>query len=89
MSFAKVVLAIAWVLCIASFFVATDSRASGIGKSTFVILSGIHLLECGFFLRRLRDAPGSLAHHLVQTFFFGFIHISEVRQETGAAGPNT
>jgi uncharacterized protein YhhL (DUF1145 family) len=86
MPLVKVVLAIVWVLCIASFFVATESRAAGIGRSTFVILSAVHLLECGFFLRRLRDAPGSLAHHLVQTFFFGFLHISELRQETGAAG---
>ena len=77
----KVVLSTTWLLCLASFFVATDSTAAGYGRILFWGLCVVHLVECGFFLRTLQAAPGSLGHHLLQTFLFGFIHISEVRAQ--------
>jgi hypothetical protein len=78
----KIALTIVWLLCLAAFFVAVDSAASGYGRTLFWGLSVVHLLECGFFMRQLREAPGSLGSHLVQTFLFGFVHISQVRAKS-------
>lgn len=80
----KVALSLVWLLCIASFFVATDSTAAGYGRTLFFGLAVVHLVECGYFLRELQRAPGSLPHHLLQTFLFGFVHVSEVRGRTGS-----
>lgn len=81
----KVGLSMVWLLCIASFFVATGSPAAGMGRTLFWGLVVVHLFECGFFLRRLREAPGPLGHHLLQTFLFGMIHVSQIREEAGSS----
>lgn len=72
----KVVLAVVWALCLASFF--GTSPAADVGRILFWVLVVVHGVECVIFLPRLRAAPGSLGGHLVQTFFFGILHVREL-----------
>jgi uncharacterized protein YhhL (DUF1145 family) len=84
MNAAKTAVALVWVLCIASYFVATESTLAGYGQLLFWVMLVAHAGECLFFLSRLRAAPGGLAHNLVQTMIFGVVH---VRTIPDAAGP--
>lgn len=72
---AKVVIAVVWLFCVASFFVATESAAAGIGRLVFWVMGAAHIVECAIFLPRLRAAEGGLGGHVMQTLLFGFAHL--------------
>jgi uncharacterized protein YhhL (DUF1145 family) len=79
MTTAKAVVAVAWILLLGCFFVATGSTVSLVGRLCFWLMAAIHVVECVIFLPILRGAPGSLVGHLLQTLLFGFFHVREVR----------
>jgi len=72
-----------WALSLASFFLPESSLAFW-GRRLFFGLAIVHAIECVVFLPRLRRAPGSLAHHLVQTFLFGIVHAGNLPREDAA-----
>ena len=77
----------AWILSACGFVVATDSAAAGVARFVFWAMFAIHIVECGVFLPKLRNAPGGLGGHLVRTFVFGVGHIRELPEaSSGTAG---
>ena len=82
---AKAAVAVVWVLCVASFFVATGSGVAGFGRLLFFVLLVVHAVECVVFLPRLRAAGGDLGGHLVQTLLFGIVHVRSLADETESA----
>ncbi len=77
-------MAIAWAFCLASFFVATESTPAALGRIVFWLMGAAHLVECAVFFPRLRQAPGALAEHLIQTFLFGIVHVRSLPRSPGA-----
>ena len=71
----KLVVGVIWAWSIACLLAPALPLASA-GRAVFWILVVVHGIECAVFLPRLRGAGGSLANHLVQTFLFGFAHLS-------------
>lgn len=84
MNAGKTVIAVVWVLCIASFLMPADWNAASLGKALFWGMLVIHVVECIAFRSTLKAAPPPLSNHVVQTMIFGFFHLREIR-ETGAA----
>jgi uncharacterized protein YhhL (DUF1145 family) len=78
MSTPKIVLVVVWLVAIGGFFIAPASTISGLARILFWFLAVAHAIECGVFLPKLRAAGGSLGQHLVQTFFFGIVHVKEL-----------
>ena len=78
-----VVLAI-WAISLAAFFLPGASGFGYWGRRLFFGIAIVHAIECVAFLPRLRRAPGSLAHHLVQTFLFGIVHAGSLGREDAA-----
>lgn len=78
MSPLKVGVLAAWIVAACGFVVATDSAAAGVARFVFWAMFAIHVIECAVFLPKLRNAPGGLGGHLVQTFVFGVAHIREL-----------
>ena len=87
MSGAKAAVFAVWVLCALAFLGPSDSRLAGAGQKLFWVLVVVHAVECAIFLPKLRRAPGSLAHHLAQTFLYGIVHVRSLPGESGSAGP--
>jgi uncharacterized protein YhhL (DUF1145 family) len=71
----KVGLLVVWGVCIASFFIATDSTVAGVGRMTFWFLVVAHLAEIAIFRAKLKAAPGGLAGNFWPTFLFGVFHV--------------
>ena len=84
----KIIVAIAWVLCIVAFLLPAASTAATLGRSLFWLLVLIHAVECVVFLPALRRAGGPLLPHLAQTFAFGYLHLGEIRGSEAGASPN-
>ena len=76
----------AWTLGALSFLGPREAGLVAFGRSIFWLLAFVHAIECLAFLPRLRRAPGSLAHHLGQTFLFGILHLREISASQGASG---
>ena len=79
MNAGKIIVAIAWLLCIVSFLLPAASTAATLGRSLFWLLAVIHAIECVVFLPALRRAGGPLLPHLAQTFAFGYLHLRGIR----------
>lgn len=82
----KLVVFAIWVLCALAFLGPADSRLAGAGRTLFWVLVVAHAVECVIFLPRLRRAPGSLAHHLAQTFLYGIVHVRSLPDAGGSTG---
>jgi len=78
MSFAKVVVAAAWVLAIVSLASPQASSLVWTGRGLFWFLLLAHAVECLVFLPRLRRAEGSLATHLLKTMIFGVFYVRDL-----------
>jgi uncharacterized protein YhhL (DUF1145 family) len=76
----KIALAVVWIVC-ALAFVLPDAGWTVGARRLFVLLAVVHGLECVLFLSRMRAAGGSLAHHVVQTLLFGFLHLRTLPQK--------
>lgn len=70
----KIALVVVWIAC-ALAFVLPEASWSASARTLFVLLLAVHALECVLFWSRLRAAGGSMAHHVVQTLLFGFLHL--------------
>lgn len=79
---AKAVIGSTWLIATACFF--PPLAASGIGsfgRTLFVVLAVVHLIECVAFLGVLKKSSRPLAEELWQTFLFGIVHVSALRKE--------
>ncbi len=74
MGAAKVVVLIAWIWGVLSLF-GIGGEWAELGSRVFWILLVAHAVECVIFLPKLRQFPGSLGHHLVQTMLYGIFHL--------------
>ena len=86
---AKSVVGSTWLMTTACFFPPlAASGIGGFGRTLFVVLAVVHLIECIAFLGVLRKSPRPLAEELWQTFLFGVIHVSVLRKqlESGDGG---
>jgi len=88
MNAGKIIVTIAWLLCIVSFLLPAASTAATFGRSLFWLLAVVHAIECVVFLPALRRAGGPLLPHLAQTFAFGYLHLREIRGAEADAAPN-
>ena len=75
MHLAKIIVGVTWLICLGSFFIATESTAAMVGRAIFWLMAVAHVIECGVFFPRLKRASGPLAGHLFQTFLFGVAHL--------------
>jgi uncharacterized protein YhhL (DUF1145 family) len=86
-SIAKAVIGATWLLATACFFPPLESTAlAGFGRTLFMVLAVVHAVECIAFLGVLQKSPRPLPGELWQTFLFGIVHVSIVRNELRAAG---
>lgn len=74
----KIALVLVWIVCAAAFVV-PEAAWTVPARRLFFALIVVHAVECVAFLPRLRAAGGSLAQHVVQTMFFGFLHLRTLR----------
>jgi len=79
---AKAIIGATWLLATACFFPPLESMPlAGFGRTLFTVLAVVHLVECVAFLGVLRKSPRPLPGELWQTFLFGIVHVSIVRNE--------
>ncbi len=50
-----------------------------------LVLAVVHLVEVAVFYRVCRQAGGSMPRHVVNLFFFGILHVQEVKAAQGGA----
>lgn len=84
MGAAKIVVLIAWVWGVLSLFGVGGGLAEW-GSRVFWFMLIAHVVECVVFLPKLRQLPGSLGHHLVQTMLFGIFHLRSAQAAAGRA----
>jgi uncharacterized protein YhhL (DUF1145 family) len=85
--FSKAILGATWLIATACFFAPMrESALGGFGRTLFGVLAVVHLVECIAFLGVLRKSARPLAENLWQTFLFGIVHVSIVRQEIESGG---
>lgn len=80
MNTGKALVAVVWVLCILSFVMPADWSAASLGRSLFWLLIVVHAIECVAFRKTLKNAPGPLSNHIVQTMLYGLFHLREIRE---------
>lgn len=78
MSTPKIALCVIWALSLLCVLVGGDGLLVRLGAFTFWLLVVVHALETAFFFSKLKAAPGSLGENVAKTFFFGFLHLSEL-----------
>jgi len=84
-STAKTILGATWLFTTACFFPPLESTSlAGFGRTLFTVLAVVHAVECIAFLGVLRKSPRPLYVELWQTFLFGIVHVSIVRNELSA-----
>jgi uncharacterized protein YhhL (DUF1145 family) len=71
----KLAVAASWLIGLAGLLGVVEGSAGQYCRWLFWLLAGVHAVECGVFLPKLRAAGGSLANHLLQTFLFGVLHV--------------
>jgi uncharacterized protein YhhL (DUF1145 family) len=80
----KAIVGLTWLIATACFFPPLESSSlAGFGRSLFMVLAVVHLVECVAFLGVLRRSPRPLIGELWQTFLFGIVHVSMLRAELG------
>ncbi|MCR9104843.1 MAG: hypothetical protein NXI15_06105 [Gammaproteobacteria bacterium] len=85
MSRAKIIMLVVYAVLA---LLALTQGGSAVGDWSLWILLGlaaVHLIEVAVFFGFCRNAGGSLPVHLVNVFFFGILHVNEVKaaQATG------
>ncbi len=81
-SIAKAIIGATWLLATACFFPPLESTSlAAFGRTLFTVLAVVHGVECIAFLGVLRKSPRPLAGELWQTFLFGIVHVSILRNE--------
>jgi uncharacterized protein YhhL (DUF1145 family) len=82
---AKAIIGGTWLIATACYFPPLESSSIGeMGRSLFGVLAVVHLVECVAFLGVLRKSARPLPYELWQTFLFGIVHVSIVRNENNA-----
>jgi len=81
----KVLVLGTWFLAAAAFLFPATTDFGRFGRGLFVLLSIIHVIECGVFYRTLSKTGRPLGLELFNTFFFGVIHFVEARALAEAA----
>lgn len=83
----KILVGSTWLFATACFFAPLETTSvGGFGRTLFVVLAVVHVVECVAFLGVLRKSPRPLAGELWQTFLFGIVHVSAVRREIAEGG---
>jgi uncharacterized protein YhhL (DUF1145 family) len=83
----KIIIGVTWLFATACFFAPLETSAAGaFGRTLFFVLAAVHVVECIAFLGVLRKSPRPLAGELWQTFLFGIVHVSIVRNEVAQGG---
>jgi uncharacterized protein YhhL (DUF1145 family) len=78
----KAVIGATWLIATACFFPPLESSSiGGFGRTLFGVLAIVHAVECIAFLGVLKQSKRPLPGELWQTFLFGIVHISVIRQE--------
>ena len=84
MSTQKIAVAITWILSGLGMWLGSGWLAT-LATGLFGFLVVAHTIECGVFLKEIREAPGGLARNLVLVFVFGIVHMQELRADAAAA----
>ena len=75
----KVLVLVTWFLGAAGFLFPPDTTLGSAGRTLFVLLAAVHLVECGFFFRTLQRTGRPLGMELLNTLLFGVVHFAEAR----------
>ena len=75
----KLLVLATWFVAAAGFLYPETSQFGRVGRSLFALLAAVHALECVLFYRTLAKSGRPIVLELLQTFFFGVIHYSEVK----------
>ena len=75
----KLLVLLTWFLGAAGFLFPPGSTLGTAGRTLFVVLATVHLVECGFFFRTLRRTGRPLGMELLNTLLFGVVHFAEAR----------
>jgi uncharacterized protein YhhL (DUF1145 family) len=82
---AKAIIGATWLVSTACFFPPLESvEFAAFGRSLFGVLAAVHAVECIAFLGVLRKSSRPLPREIWQTFLYGIIHVSIVRNEIRA-----
>lgn len=85
MSFPKIVVLFTWIGGLAAVLLGGDALIATLGKYLLGFLVVAHLMECFLFRKELEKGGGPLGRHLIQVFFFGYVHLAEVRRARKSA----
>jgi uncharacterized protein YhhL (DUF1145 family) len=75
----KIFIMVSWFGAAAAFLVPETTLFGRLGRLLFVLLAVVHTIECAVFFRMLKRTGRPLGFELLNTFFFGIIHFTEVK----------
>ena len=85
MSAGKIVLLVIYAICAALALTQAGTTAGVWGGRILLILAVAHTVEMMVFFKACQRAGGSLAGHLVNVFFFGALHMKEIKAAQAAS----
>jgi uncharacterized protein YhhL (DUF1145 family) len=89
MSVPKIVLIGVWLVCAVGVVTGAQTGILYWAGILFWLMAIVHAGEFFVFRGELMKSGGSTAHHFVNTLFFGFLHLQEVRQTAGEGTGST
>ena len=75
----KIAVLATWLLAAAAFLLPSSSTLGSLGRILFLLLLGIHVVECLVFSSALKRTGRPLGTEILQTLLFGVIHYGEVK----------
>ena len=79
MSPGKIVMVVIYAVLAVCALTQGDSALGVWSLRILILLAVVHSIEVAVFFKACRAAGGSLAGHLVSVFFFGVLHMQEIR----------
>ena len=84
----KIVIALVWLASAAAWISPWGGWSSTILLWVGPLLVVAHLIEFAIYRKVLEADGGSLVSHFVNTFFFGVLHINEVKARVEGEAPS-
>ena len=83
MSVAKIVMLVVYILLAGLALTQGDTLAGEWSLRLLVILAIAHVIETVVYFKLCKAAGGSLIGHLLSVFFFGVLHVKELKAAQG------
>jgi uncharacterized protein YhhL (DUF1145 family) len=85
MSAAKKILLVAYAVLALLAVTQSDIALGQWSLRILLVLAVVHAVEVAIFFRFCREAGGSIPGHVVNLFFFGILHVQELKAARASA----